>query len=52
MIKLIIDLLQSDDFYGAGEYVELAKGRDWLATKKEDIQEQKKRLKYGDQKDH
>jgi hypothetical protein len=32
MISDIIKTLQSDDFYGAGDYVEIAKGKNELVT--------------------
>lgn len=32
MITEIIDLLQSQDFYGAGKYTEIAKGKYQLVT--------------------
>ena len=38
MIALIIKTLQSDNFYGGGKYIEIAKGKnelvtDWLSIK-------------------
>ena len=32
MISSIIDTLRKADFYGAGEYVEIAKGRNEIVT--------------------
>ena len=47
MIKNILDLLNASDWYGAGENIEIAKGK-YLAVKDfEQMKEQLKRLKYG-----
>ena len=32
MIAKIIDLLQSNEFYGAGEFTEIAKGKNEIVT--------------------
>ena len=47
MIKNIFDLLNASDWYGAGENIEIAKGK-YLAVKDfKQMKEQLKRLRYG-----
>jgi hypothetical protein len=43
MIDVIIKALQSDDYYGAGEYVELAKGKHEYTLKWYDVKRKIKR---------
>jgi len=44
MISDIIKTLQSNDFYGAGEYVEIAKGKNELVLNWYDIKRKIKRV--------
>jgi hypothetical protein len=47
MIKDILDLLNASDWYGAGENIEIAKGK-YLGVKDfKQMKEQLKRLRYG-----
>ena len=47
MIKDILDLLNSSDWYGAGENIEIAKGKYAAVNSFEEMKEQLKRLKNG-----
>ena len=47
MIKDIIDLLNASDWYGAGENVEIAKGKYAGVKDFKQMKEQLKRLRYG-----
>lgn len=47
MIKDILDLLNSSDWYGAGENIEIAKGKNLAVKDFEQMKEQLKRLIYG-----
>ena len=44
----IIELLQFDDYYGGGEYIEIAKGKFKLTATLKDALKQYKRKTYGD----
>jgi len=44
MIDSIIDTLRKADFYGAGEYVEIAKGRNEIVTDWKGIKRKIKRV--------
>jgi len=46
MITEIIDLLQKDNFYGAGNYTEIAKGKYQLVTSWGIFKEKIKRVWY------
>ena len=43
MIAEIINILQKDDYYGAGEFVEIAKGKHEMVRNWKDIKEKIKR---------
>lgn len=45
MIKLLVDLLHSNEFYGASENIEIAKGKNKLYYTVKEKKEQNKRLK-------
>lgn len=47
MIKDIIDLLNTSDWYGAGENVEIAKGKYAGVKDLKQMKEQLKRLRHG-----
>ncbi len=47
MIKNILDLLNASDWYGAGENVEIAKGKYSGVKDFKQMKEQLKRLRYG-----
>jgi hypothetical protein len=42
-ISYLIEVLTSDDFYGASETIEIAKGKYYLPTKFGDVKNQMKR---------
>ena len=44
MIKDIIELLNKDEFYGAGEFTELAKGKNEYVTSWSDFKTKVKRV--------
>lgn len=44
MITDVIKILQSDNFYGAGEFVEIAKGKNEYITRFKDMKRKIKRL--------
>ena len=43
-IKTVIDMLRSDDFYGGGDCVEIAKGKNKIASNWSDAKTKIKRL--------
>jgi len=45
MLEKILELLQSDTFYGQSELIEIAKGKHHLKWSVKEIREQKKREK-------
>lgn len=47
MIKNILDLLNASNWYGAGENIEIAKGKYAGVKDFEQMNEQLKRLKHG-----
>jgi hypothetical protein len=47
MIKNILDLLNASQWYGAGENIEIAKGKHLAVKDFEQMKEQLKRLIYG-----
>jgi hypothetical protein len=47
MIKDILDLLNASDWYGAGENIEIAKGKYSGVKDLKQMKEQLKRLTYG-----
>ena len=47
MIKQILEILKSDDFYGGTETIEVAKGKYELKESVKEAYKQGKRLGYG-----
>jgi len=43
-ISYLIEVLTSDEFYGASETIEIAKGKHYLPTKFGDVKKQMKRV--------
>jgi len=47
MIKQVIDLLNTSEWYGEHELIEIAKGKNKAVSNYKEMKEQLKRLRYG-----